>query len=380
MALKRVVLKKVNEAGSSSERPNTVGLSERNLHKVLDAMDSRDSVSNSITNRVFSRWPFREERVEVALVHPGGTEVRVKLAARNLSKGGIGLLHSAFVYPDTLCVVSLPSLEGGTLQLTGKITRCLHLRGVVHELGVKFDEEIDPRRVVEPDVMDTRLALEKVEPATIDGTICVAEPVAGDAQAIRRAIRRTRAEMIDAVDGAAALEEAKRGATVIITSFDLPDMTGGELATAVEQAGARTAVIVTSNETGRRIKNGLSGHPVAAFLPKPLDEHAIHRALAEFCVAVEDVEDAGDGMDPKRVFQEQSATTAVQIERAADRDDAMQVYTVAERLAETAPKLGFDDLGTLAGTVAEKLSENLEISAANDEIKQLAEMCKSIAA
>ena len=187
--------------------------------------------------------------------------------------------------------------------------------------------------------------------------------------------RDTRARIL-----AAALEEAKRGAMVIISSFDLNDMTGGELASAVRDAGLSTAVVVASGEDGWRVKRGLEGHPVAAFLKKPIDEQAIYRALAEFCVAGAVDEAQAAGLDARNVFLEQSATTAVQLERAADREDAMQVYTVAERVAETAPKLGFGELGEVASSVAEKLSENLVIDDARDEVTQLIEMCKTLAA
>ncbi|MEM7623270.1 MAG: response regulator [Planctomycetota bacterium] len=380
MTLRRITTKKVNEAGSSGERPNTVGLSERNLHKVLDAMDQRDSGTGASANREFARWPFREERVTVTLVHPGGTEVVLNLAARNLSKGGLGVLHSAFVYPDTTCTVALSSNEGANLAISGKVTRCVHLRGVVHELGIMFDEEIDPRRVVEADVMEGRLSYEKVEPNSIEGSVIVAEPLPGDVQAIRRAVRRTRAEMIEVDSGKAAIEEAKKGARVIISAFDLPDMTGGELATNVRDAGLSTAVIVTSNEDGWRIQRGLEGHPVATFLKKPLEIEPIFRALAEFCALNEEDADQDGGLDARAVFCEQSATTAVQLERAAASEDAMQVYTVAERMAETAPKLGFTELGEVASTVAEKLSENLVFDEARDEVGQLIELCKNLAA
>lgn len=380
MALRRITAKRINEAGSSGERPNTVGLSERNLHKVLDALDQRDAASAANANRAFSRWPFREERVVVTLTHPGGTDVSLHLAARNLSKGGISLLHSAYVYADTACTVSLPNRDGGVMTMPGRVMRCSHLRGVVHELGVRFDEEIDLRRVVEPDVMEGRLSLEKVDPHTIEGTVCVAQPLPGDVQMIRRVLRKTKAEMFEVESGKVALEEAKRGVGAIITSFDLPDMTAGELASSLRDAGLRTAVIVTSDEDGSRIRRGLEGHPVAAFLKKPFDDQAILRALAEFAGSAAKGNADGGGLDARKVFCEQSATTAVQIERAADRDDAMQVYTVAERIAETAPKLGFDDLGAIASSVAEKLSENLDVNEATDEIKKFAEMCRGIAA
>jgi len=378
MTLRRLSVKQVNEAGSSGERPNTVGLSERLLAKVLDAMDQHDAQGGGSANRVHSRWPFREETIPVTLVHPGGTEVTLRLAARNLSKGGIGLLHSAFTYPDTLCTVSLPRSDGSVMHLPGRVRRCVHLRGVVHELGIVFDEEIDPREIVSQDVMESRLSYEKVDAHTIEGVVCVAEPLAGDFQIIRRALRRTVAETVEAKTGAEALEAARKGARVILTSFDLGDMTGGELASAVRDAGLGTPVIVTGTESAHRIRRGLNGHPVAAFLPKPLTEEVIHRALAEFCSTAEAAEDAGGGMDAQRVFREQSATTAVQLERAADKDDAMQVYTVAERLMETAPKLGFRDIGAIASTVAEKLSVSLDVSESRAEIDDLIAQCRAL--
>ena len=373
----RVATSKLEPGLSSSGRPNTVGLSERGLDKVLDALDARDVDAPpraALVRRRFSRWAFREERVDVVIQHPGGSEAMLQLACRNLSKGGISVLHSSFVYPGAACVVNLPCRGGGATPIPGRVTRCEHIRDVLHELGVKFDKEINPRDFVEPRPLDSRLLLERVDRLVLTGRIVIAEPSAGERQLIRRAARRARATTVEVSTGAEAIEEAGKDAVAIVAALDLPDMPGPGLATAAAAAGVDVPVIVTGERPTGAVCRTLGLHPIAAFLPRPLDENTLHRAFAEFCTEERPASNAVQ--NARAVFIHQSSTVALQLDRARRRGDAAEVFSVAERLADSAAKLGFGPLGEVANDVAEKLSTEMTIEAAGRELARLVELCR----
>ena len=64
-------------------------------------------------------------------------------APRNLSQGGITLLHGKFVYGSTNCMVGLHSLEGQIVPARGKVIWCRLITGHVRELGIQFDAPTD---------------------------------------------------------------------------------------------------------------------------------------------------------------------------------------------------------------------------------------------
>ena len=68
-----------NGQNRPSHRPNTLGLGDRELNELIDEFVSPKEPS--VFERVFARWPFPTTSVPVKVLHPGGTEVELRLAA-----------------------------------------------------------------------------------------------------------------------------------------------------------------------------------------------------------------------------------------------------------------------------------------------------------
>src|SRR5262245_25079873 len=113
-----------------NERPNTLGLQPRSLDALLDHLDDPED-PKAVARREFVRWPFRRTTIHISIFHPGGSMVSLKLACRNLSRGGLALLHNAYVHPGSPCRVELPTLSGVFDRVEGVIQRCAHRRGTL---------------------------------------------------------------------------------------------------------------------------------------------------------------------------------------------------------------------------------------------------------
>ena len=123
--------RRTNSNEPKDGRQNTIGVSRRDLVDLLDDLD-REQDENPNVQRMHTRWPFRAMSLPVTFLHPGGSEVEVRLACRNLSGGWVGLLHSAYVHEGTECMVYLPKLAGGTDRVRGEVRRCIHREGRIH--------------------------------------------------------------------------------------------------------------------------------------------------------------------------------------------------------------------------------------------------------
>ncbi|MBZ0171113.1 MAG: PilZ domain-containing protein, partial [Phycisphaerales bacterium] len=171
-------------------RPNSLGLREKELNQIRDALDQARKGENA--GRVFARWHYNEGSVPVKIIHHVGNEMDVRMACRNLSKGGIGLLHRSYLHLGTRCDVTLEHPTLGEIVQAGAVIRCIHLTGMVHEIGIKFDQEINIRDIMRPDPMQEMLAVESIEPSTLIGTILLVEDSEMDTRLVRHFLRDTQ--------------------------------------------------------------------------------------------------------------------------------------------------------------------------------------------
>ncbi len=76
-------------------------------------------------------------------VYPCGNSAPMILTTRDISNGGMGILHGSFVHPGSSCLLAIVGKDKAILcKLKGKVVRCTHVRGSVHDIGIKFDEEV----------------------------------------------------------------------------------------------------------------------------------------------------------------------------------------------------------------------------------------------
>ncbi len=82
---------------NNSDLINTLRLGQHELHKLLEEFD-RGQTGTDHPDREFVRNSFRVGAIELTVVHSSGSEVTLPVATRNISKGGISLLHSAYIH------------------------------------------------------------------------------------------------------------------------------------------------------------------------------------------------------------------------------------------------------------------------------------------
>lgn len=69
---------------------------------------------------------------------------------RDISATGLSFLHGGFVHVGTRCTVQLITMHGTWNEVPAVVVRCQYVEGGVHEVAVRFDREIDPRRTRRP--------------------------------------------------------------------------------------------------------------------------------------------------------------------------------------------------------------------------------------
>ncbi|MEQ9206300.1 MAG: PilZ domain-containing protein [Phycisphaerales bacterium] len=204
--------KSTNKIQDSHQNDNTLRLGVRELDALLDKIEQiRPSMDNP--DRNFVRWNLRIVRVDLTIEHQTGSKVVLPVATRNISRGGIAVLHSSFVYPNSRCHIGAV-LEGGhKLDIKGTVKRCDHIGGKVHELGIKFDTEISTKDILGLDPMQEAYSLERIDPKSLQGNILIINESEFDQQIMLKLLEETELSIAVAENSETAIKRAqKRGA------------------------------------------------------------------------------------------------------------------------------------------------------------------------
>lgn len=362
-------------------RENTLGSQSRRLDELLDELDARDSSS---VHRSHARRKFRERSVSVVLSQPDGGEVTLKLAARNLSVGGVSLLHSAFVYPGTAIVVSLPRVNGKLQKVRGKVMRCDHLTGVIHEVGVKFDDPVNLHDFQHADPFSNTFSYENVQLGRLRGTVVHIDPSQIDRQIVRHLLKDTALS----IRGCENYEEARpyihKGCDLILSEFRLPDSDGAMLTSTLRSDGHTIPVVIVSSSTSSETLEAVRRAAIDVFIPKPIEAPRLIAAIAEFLApesAYQDQKPAGldEGMrELAAMFAASLPGLADRLDHAADDSQNGEMLSIASQIKGSALSLGFERIGLAAGEAMDLIAGNASPEVINRTVRKLVTACRTV--
>lgn len=370
---------------TAAERPNTLGISQRDLITLLQKIEAAEK-SKAPVRRDFTRWPFRHATVKITLIQPSGGEVQLRLACRNLSRGGISLLHNAYVHPGSTVVVSLPRLSGGVKDVAGSIKRCLFRKGVIHELGIQFEDPVDLREHLGAGKGQEFFSVEHVDPEKIVAKILYIEDCDVDYRILQHFLRETNVSLSRVVDGAAAMEQVGNGFDLVIVDWRLPDTTGTELVGKFRQIGIDVPVIIVTADPVGLMKSGLWDIPNTGVLTKPLAQTQLLRAIAERLL-INDKDKQQHTSDEQEVTGEPAVATAFtaqfeklaeKLEKALDSNDQKQLIEIAMQIRGSAPNCGAHKLGKLADQAMTMLCDSSAKAKQEDMVKDLISACRHL--
>ncbi len=128
--------------GSSKEIIDTLRLTDEQWQALSSKLDQEDPYM--IGQRQHKRIIYRKlAQIAVAIQRPDGEWAKYAVRSRDLSPGGIGFIHGAFIYSGCACRVILKDSHDRVVCLDGSIKRCELVDGNAHHIGVQFEEPIN---------------------------------------------------------------------------------------------------------------------------------------------------------------------------------------------------------------------------------------------
>lgn len=364
---------------------NTLRLGQHELHKLLEKFDKEQSNVNR-PDREFVRWAFRVGAVDLTIQHGNGGSVTIPVATRNISRGGVSILHSSFVHLKSPCEITLNVAGGKKQDIPGKVVRCNHLEGRVHEIGIAFDEQISTKDLLGLDPLNEAYSLEKIEPNRLHGTLLIVTPTDLDRDLIMMYLENTNLVLDSANSIETAITRAKKGCDIVIADYHLGSETGPELITALREAQCDAPVIMMTSDKSETALDAIREAEAEGMLSKPVDQNRVCQALGEFLHADSDggpmysTLDAGSpAFALVGKFLSDVPRMTLNLEKAMREDDKQGCLEICRTLAGTASPLGFPAISELA-LVADKALSVDSIKAATPEIRAIIIACRRVKA
>lgn len=375
------VRRRIVKSVSSRTNQNSLGAQARGLDAILDELDRQSSELGG-RQRTQVRWPFRHESIRATLVQPDGGSVQMTFACRNLSVGGISILHRSFLHPGTRITLDLPKSTSGTKPVSGKVARCVHVQGTIHEVGVKFDELINLREFTRSDPFRSAFAFENVDPKDLGGTMIHIDPSQIDRQILLHTLRESSLS----IRGCESVEEAtpyiERGCDLIISEYNLGTQDAAMFAMTLRAEGTLQPIIVMSANRSKVVVEMITRSPVDVFLDKPVQQEKLFSAIAEFLApgshhANQKCVETSNGLSELAgLFANELSGSADRLEAALYEPDPDAILQLATSLKGTALALGFNDVGLAASELTEMLDGDPSLERAACVVRKLVTACR----
>jgi hypothetical protein len=141
----------VSTAPNTDEYVDTLRISKSEWRAILTQLERDAQDPTGRDKRRDQRKRYRAMMtLLIKMLHPGGTRITYLVRTRNLSNTGLGFLHGGYLHSGTRCTLALTALDGTPCPISGKIVRCRHLQGKVHEVGIRFERPINLEEYTTP--------------------------------------------------------------------------------------------------------------------------------------------------------------------------------------------------------------------------------------
>jgi CheY-like chemotaxis protein len=253
------------------------------IHAILDRLDALEEQSQDQKRRKTPRYSYRWPGLSMHITQPGGGVRDVKVQSRNLSAAGMSILFSGFLYNDTQVTVRLRKQHFGEEAVAGHVAWCRHITGPLHSVGIRFNARIFTKLFVDPGVLGTQEQSERVDPATMEGSVLMIDDQLMDRLLFEHQLGATKIKAATVGTVAEALAKlAAESFDIVVSDLNLAEMKGEDAFKQIRAAGYKGAMVAVTAETAPARIEAAQAAGAAAIIRKPYDFDVLMATLAAF--------------------------------------------------------------------------------------------------
>lgn len=218
--------------------------------EMLSRIEARCGPAVNVDGRARTRYPFPVGDIPLVVDHPEGGRSRFLVFGRNLSRCGMSVLHGGFIHSGSKVEVTLEQKRGDALRVFGEVRHCRLFSGSCHEIGIRFEREIDPNALIgtegEPEEVESKHS--DLPPAV--GSILVVESFAPDHLLLEHHLAMIGLTVQIAETPGAALDAVKRDAyDALLFGLSLHGPDGIRTIRALRDAGYAAPLLLLTSVT-----------------------------------------------------------------------------------------------------------------------------------
>lgn len=338
-------------------------MDDAQLEAVLDRLDAAHE-SGASDRRSDERYVYRVKSCIIHMQSPGaGTSMAYQVPTRNISSGGMGFLHGGFVHPGTRCVVQLISMHGTWKNAEATVVFCRYVEGLVHDVSVQFDHQVDPAEYCSQAVK-TRVLLADDDPSV--------------SRLVKLFLEQLNADVELAENGRIAVEKAQQNVyDVILMDIEMPVLDGIEAVKQLRGKGYSGTIVAATGLTEPADRQRCLEAGCDRYIGKPYDRDA----LAELIDSLK--------QEPliSSLAQERSMIPLIDafvtelppklraIEEAFAKKDDKDLEQLSRGLKGEAGGYGFEPISSAAEQVEKALIQKTPRPEVKKQVEELIKLC-----
>lgn len=369
---------------------DTLRLSSKELTRIVEELESRANNVQAGVHRSSRRWAMQSQKVIVTLVGPGNQRMHFLVAPRNLSQGGMAFLSGNYLHVGSQCFMTLRSVEGKGVVIPAKVRRCQHLENRLHDVGVEFDQRIDPRNFMINTGGNHLFNTERVQVQDLCGTVLVVNSEPFEQRLIGHYFANSKIEVMFAGNAEQGAFMASMRPDMLFVDTTLPDRSGFDLVRDLRSAGNTCPIVMLSAESSEDMRKRAFDCGASEILFKPVPPELIHQAAAEYLVSAaegrrvesdgvaEIVMVEGIGKQERTEYAQELHLVADSILAACDAGDAELIRSKLQMVKSSASGFGYPGVAQMASDTLLCLTriDNLEL--ARTEIDRFVRNLKTV--
>lgn len=365
---------------------DTLRLSAKDLDQLIADLE-KDAAPDGVIRRALKRWSFSGSKALLTLNSDLGSPRHFIIAPRNLSAGGLAAIHGGYIHVNTRCTISMKRLDRTVQSIGGRIVRCAHMQGNLHDLGIQFDKQIDPEQFVDFGG-NTAFNVEHVDLDKLQGSILVVEDSLADQRLFSHYFSNSPLEISFAKDADTALSILSENPDLIFVDYHLDGTNGLDFVVAAKSKGFAGAMIVLTGDTSPDLREKALAVGAAELLHKPCSKEMLHQAAAEYLTGgcaqssrghgplVASAKELGLTLELLNMYVEDLKRFSGDIQKCIAEADLQALRTIAVQIRSSAKGHGYDPVGRAATDLLRSLDATGCVEESANVARRLDEFCR----
>lgn len=357
-------------------------LTDQNRRALIGSL-SRSAPARADSRRQSDRFEYTVAAVPVTVFDDQGSPRKFLMHARNISCGGLSVLHGGYLHKKTRCSIMLQSLDGRRQVVSGQVADCRHITKNIHEVCIRFFEKITLDAFCGADAKVCSPIVRLPGTPMLKGlALCLSKP----AEARRRFLDWLSATGLDAVDaqsvGAAADKLKRLPFVVAVVDAEEGDWDASSAVKTMRDSGFAGGIIVVrgSSENVEGADETLSGSPDVHAFNRVLGTLQIEKAGEEGRPVHSTLANAAESRSLIAGFVEHALGVATLAESAVKTNDRDRLIDALRSLKSTAGGYGFGVVGQAAAGALTAIERAKTLKHAERQIALVVSLCRRLSA